>query len=89
MEVFKDFAYRIAPVSHAEALKMISEIKSAKILHGFRGEPKCDLEEIAGFIAGLSQIMVDFPEIKEIDINPLKVTDKKCIAVDGKIVLDV
>ncbi len=89
VEVLKDFAYRIAPVSHVEALKMISEIKSAKILQGFRGEPKCDLDKVADSIVGLSQLMLDFPEIKAIDINPLKVTDKKCVAVDGKIILDL
>jgi len=89
VEVLKDFAYRIAPISHAEALKMISEIKSVKLLKGFRGEAKCDLDKIADSIVGLSQLMLDFSEIKEIDINPLKVTDKKCVAVDGKIILDL
>lgn len=89
VEVLKDFAYRIAPVTHYEAMKMISEIKSVEILQGFRGQPVCDLEKIADSIVGLSQIMLDFPEIKEIDINPLKVTDKKCVAVDGKIILDL
>lgn len=89
VEVLKDFAYRIAPVTHSEALKMINDIKSVEILKGFRGEPKCDLNKIADSIVGLSQLMLDFPEIKEIDINPLKSTDKKCVAVDGKIILDL
>lgn len=89
VEVLKDLSYRIAPVSRSEALEMIDEIKSAKILHGFRGMPKCDIDKISRSIMGLSQLMLDSPEIKEIDINPLKVTDKKCVAVDGKIILDL
>ena len=89
VEALKDFAYRIAPISHAEALKMTDEIKSAKILHGYRGQPKCDLNKIADSIVGLSRLMLDFPEIKEIDINPLKASDKKCVALDGKIILDL
>jgi len=89
VEAFQDLSYRIAPVSRTEALKMIDDIKAAKILHGFRGRQKCDIDKIIRSIMGISQLMIDFPEIKEIDINPLKVTDKKCVAVDGKIILDL
>ncbi|MDO8507539.1 MAG: acetate--CoA ligase family protein [bacterium] len=89
VEALKDFSYRIAPVTHAEAKKMISEIKSQKVLNGFRGMPEVNRDKLADAIVGLSWLMLDFPEIKEIDINPLKCTDKKCVAVDGKIILDL
>jgi acetyltransferase len=89
VETLRDLSYRIAPVSRVESLEMIDEIKSSKMLHGFRGTPKCDIDKVSKAIMGLSQLMLDSPEIKEIDINPLKVTDKKCVAVDGKIILDL
>ncbi len=89
VEALKDFSYRIAPVTHVEAKKMIGEIRSQKVLNGFRGMQEANRGEIADCIIGLSQLMLDFPEIKEVDINPLMVTDKKCVAVDGKIILDL
>jgi len=89
VEALKDFSYRIAPVSHSEAKKMISEIKSQKMLNGYRGMLEVNRDKLADTIVGLSWLMLDFPEIKEIDINPIKATDKKCVAVDGKIILDV
>jgi len=89
VEALADFSYRIAPVTYSQALKMIDEIKSKEILNGYRGLSRANRGKIADAICGLSQLMIDFPEIEEVDINPLKVTDKKCIAVDAKIVLDL
>ncbi len=89
VEALKDFSYRIAPVTHTEAKRMIGEIRSQKVLNGFRGMPEVDRDKVADAIVGLSQLMLDFPEIKEVDINPLMATDKKCVAIDGKIILDL
>ncbi len=86
VETLKDFSYRIGIVGAKEAREMIDEIKSAKLFHGFRGMPEVNIAKMAKSIVALSHLMHDFPEIKEIDINPLKVTDKKCVAVDGKII---
>ena len=89
VEAMGDFSYKIAPVTHTQAFKMIGEIKSRKVLEGYRGLPEVNKDKIADAITGLSQLMLDLPEIKEIDINPLKATDKKCVAVDAKIILDL
>ncbi len=89
VETLKDLSYRIGIISEKEAKKMIDEIKSAKLFHGFRGMPEAAIGKMAKSIVALSHLMHDFPEIKEVDINPLKVTDKKCVAVDAKIILDL
>jgi acetyl coenzyme A synthetase (ADP forming)-like protein len=71
VEVFKDVTFRIAPIRELSAKSMIERIKGIKLLQGFRGEPPCDLDAIAQSLLRLSQLVTDFPEIEEMDINPL------------------
>ncbi|MBN2317855.1 MAG: acetate--CoA ligase family protein [Acidobacteria bacterium] len=71
VEVFKDVTFRIAPIRELSAKSMIERIKGIKLLKGFRGEPPCDLDAIAQSLLRLSQLVTDFPEIEEMDINPL------------------
>ena len=85
-EIIKDVSFRLAPIDKTEALKMIKEIKSFKILNGYRGRPKMDIDSIADSLVGLSHLVSDHPEIKELDINPLMVTEKGCLAVDVRMV---
>lgn len=73
VEIFKDVIFRVAPISELWAHQMIRELKGFKILTGYRGEPAADLEAIAECLERLSQLVLDFPEIKELDINPLMV----------------
>ena len=84
-EITKDISFRIAPINKNEALKMIREIKSFKILDGYRNLPKANIDSIADSLVGLSDLVSDYTEIKELDINPLIVTEKKCFAVDVRI----
>ena len=84
-EIIKDVSFRLAPIDKSEALKMIKEIKSFKILNGYRGHPKADINSIADSLVGLSNLVSDHPEIKELDINPLIVGGKGCLAVDVRI----
>ena len=84
-EIIKDISFRLAPIDKSEALKMIKEIKSFKILDGYRGHPKADINSIADSLVGLSNLVSDHPEIKELDINPLIVGEKGCLAVDVRI----
>ncbi len=86
-EIIKDVSFRLAPIDKAEALKMIKKIKSFKILNGWRGFPKADINSIADSLVGLSNLVSDHPEVKELDINPLMVTEKGCLAVDVRIVV--
>jgi acetate---CoA ligase (ADP-forming) len=71
VEVLKDVTFRIAPIRELGAHLMIENIKSIKLLKGYRGEPPSDLEAIAQSLLRLSQLVTDFPEIEEMDINPL------------------
>ena len=71
VEVFKDVVFRIAPIRELGARHMIEGIKGFKLLKGFRGEPPSDIEAIAQSLMRLSQLVTDFPEIEEMDINPL------------------
>ncbi|MCK4524939.1 MAG: acetate--CoA ligase family protein [Candidatus Andersenbacteria bacterium] len=86
-EIIKDVSFRLLPIEKKEALRMIKEIKSFKILNGYRGLPKSDIDSIADSIIGLSNLICDHPEIKELDINPLMVREKGkgCVAVDIRI----
>jgi acetyltransferase len=71
VEVFKDVTFRIAPIRELSAHHMIEGIKGIRLLKGFRGEPPSDIEAVATSLTRLSQLVTDFPEIEEMDINPL------------------
>jgi len=66
---------------------MISELKTASILKGIRGERPLDIKALAQNLLRLSQLMMDFPEVEGIDINPVKVLEKGAVAVDARILL--
>jgi acetyltransferase len=87
VEVLKDVSFRIAPVSEIEAKEMIEEIRGKKLLEGVRGEEPYDKENIIDAILRLSQLVVDFPEIKEVDINPYMVLHKGGYALDARIII--
>jgi acetyl coenzyme A synthetase (ADP forming)-like protein len=88
VEVLRDVSHRLAPITLAEAKKMISEIKSYPILLGTRGRKALDIDAIARTIVCVSRISQDFKEIQEIEINPLMVQEVGCIAVDALVVID-
>lgn len=71
VEVLKDVTFSIAPLNLSEADKMIGRIKSAQILKGVRGKPKMDTDSLVNALVRLSELVTDFPQIKELDINPL------------------
>jgi acetyl coenzyme A synthetase (ADP forming)-like protein len=87
VEVLKDVSYRVAPVTEEEAKKMITEIKSYPILLGVRGGRPLDIDGIVDVILRLSQIMQEFDELQEIEINPLLVRERGCYAVDALVVI--
>ncbi|RKX57889.1 MAG: CoA-binding protein, partial [Thermodesulfobacteriota bacterium] len=88
VEVLKDISFRIVPVTKEEAHEMIEEIKGSKILEGVRGEKPYDKESIVDKILRLSQLVIDFPIIKEIDINPYIVKHQGGVALDARIIID-
>ena len=88
VEVLKDVSFRVAPLLMEDIDEMIEEIKGYKILTGIRGEPPKDLEAIKGLLAKLSEIAMDNPEIKEIDLNPVIVHEEGVSVVDSRIILE-
>jgi acetyltransferase len=89
VEVLKDVSFRIAPFDRTEAAAMIREIRSFGLLRGVRGEPPADLDATAEALLRLSQLVTDFPEVVEMDINPLMVFEKGrgVMGVDMRLVL--
>ncbi len=87
VEVLKDVSVRVAPIDEAVALEMIGEIKGASLLKGARGRLEADVESLAKVIAEVSRLLVDHPEVSNVDINPLRVFAKGagCLALDVKI----
>ncbi|MEK7669585.1 MAG: acetate--CoA ligase family protein [Patescibacteria group bacterium] len=86
-EAIKDTALRIAPIEKKEALKMMQEIKGIKILQGMRGESSIDFDLLADILVNLSSLALAHPEIKEIDLNPVIVTENFATIVDARIMI--
>lgn len=89
VEALKDVTFRVAPFSRQEAKEMINEIRSIQLLRGVRGEPPADMEAIVDVLLRMSQLVTEFPEIVEFDINPLIVyeTGRGVVGVDMRLVL--
>jgi acetyltransferase len=89
VEALEDVSFRLAPIRELTADVMITRTKTHKILKGFRGEPAYDTEAVSECLKRLSQLVTDFEEIKELDINPLFVYEKGkgCAIVDARIIL--
>jgi acetyltransferase len=87
VEVLQDVSFRIVPVSKREAEKMVTEIRSYPLLKGMRGQKGVDISAIVETIQRISQLISDFPEIVEMDINPLMVKEEGCIAADVRITI--
>lgn len=89
VEIFKDVVFRIAPIERNNAHKMVKSVKVFPMLDGFRGKPKADIETLQKMIVSLSDLVLDNPEIREIDINPLLVHEngKGATVADVRIIL--
>ena len=87
VEVLKDVTFKLAPMTNIEADDMISSIKTKKILEGVRGEKPSDIKKLSECIQRLSQLVSDFNEIKELDMNPVLVMEKNkgCRVLDVRI----
>ncbi|MBU0636823.1 MAG: acetate--CoA ligase family protein [Patescibacteria group bacterium] len=87
VEVLKDVCFQIAPLSRQEAMKMIFSTKGYKILKGIRGEKEKDVNSIIEVLLKISELSLRFPQIKEIDLNPIKIFEKDCSVLDFKFIL--
>jgi acetyl coenzyme A synthetase (ADP forming)-like protein len=87
VEVLKDVTFRLAPIDADEAMTMLDSIKAAEILRGVRGAPPVDRWALAEQIRRVSQLVTDFPEIAEVDLNPVIATPDGATAADIRIIL--
>ena len=88
VEVLKDTAARLAPLSHAEALAMLDELRMAPLLRGVRGEASVDRSAVAETICRFAQLTVDVPDFREIELNPIMAGTSGAVAVDARGTLD-
>ncbi|MBI3326435.1 MAG: acetate--CoA ligase family protein [Nitrospinae bacterium] len=88
VETLQDTTFRLAPTTQAEALRMLDEIRGAPILRGVRGQPPVNREALATLVERVSQLTADFPEITEVDLNPVMASEAGAIAVDVRIIVD-
>jgi acyl-CoA synthetase (NDP forming) len=87
-EALKDVTFRLAPLRQLSARHMLERIRGRKILEGIRGEPPVDLDALQECLERLSQLVIEFPIIKELDINPLFAYPQGAVVVDARIILE-
>jgi acetyl coenzyme A synthetase (ADP forming)-like protein len=88
VEVLKDITFRLAPATKQEALSMLDGIQAHEMLKGVRGSDPANRDAIADIIVNVSRLITDFPEIDEMDLNPVFATKSNAIAADVRIVVD-
>jgi acetyl coenzyme A synthetase (ADP forming)-like protein len=88
VEVLKDVTFRLAPASKDDALSMLDGIQAAEMLKGVRGGKAVSRDALADLIVKVSRLVSDFPEISEMDLNPVFATEKGAVAADVRIVVD-
>jgi acetyl coenzyme A synthetase (ADP forming)-like protein len=88
VEVLRDVTFRLAPVTGEVALEMVNGIRTSEILRGVRGRPGVDIDGLANIIQAVSELVTDFPEITEVDLNPVLATEGGATAVDARFIVD-
>ncbi len=89
VELFKDCSIGLPPLNTTLIRRMMEETKVYRLLKGYRGSTPVDLKKLDETILMFSQLLVDFPQIKEIDINPLLISEKEASILDARIVIDI
>jgi acetyltransferase len=87
-EFIKDFSIGLPPLNQTLAKMLIQDTRVYKMLQGFRGKPPADFQGLEEVLVGFSNLIIDFPEIAEIDINPLAISNGKASALDARIIID-
>ncbi len=86
-EALKDVSFRVAPLTEVDAMEMIDEIRTQKLLGEFRGSPPVDKQKLVHAIVGIGNLSSKYDEIAEIDINPLVIEKGNPVAVDALVIL--
>ena len=88
VEIFKDFSIGLVPLNQTLARRLMEETEVYKMLRGYRGKPPADLRQLEQIIVNFSNLIADFPEIAEMDINPIAISDGKAYALDARVIID-
>jgi acetyltransferase len=88
VELFEDVSFRVAPFDEQVALDMIKETKAYQLLRGMRGEKEKDIASLVELLVQVSQLAVRYPEIREIDLNPIRVYEDEYSILDARVLLD-
>lgn len=87
-EAIGDVALRLAPLSAGDAAEMIDELSAKKLLEGFRGQPAVDKAELIDALLAVSSLLINRPEIAELDINPMRATTGGLLALDALVLTE-
>lgn len=87
VEIFQDVSFRVAPFTRSDAEEMIAEVKAYRLLKGYRGKPPRDLEALKDVVMAAQRIMLDNPEVAEMDLNPVMSYPEGALAVDARVIL--
>ncbi len=88
VEIMKDVAFRIAPITEEEASEMITEVRAYPLLTGYRNSPPADIAAIIKILLNVSKLVTEHQEIKELDLNPVMIYPKGAKTVDARIILE-
>jgi len=88
VEILKDVNFRIAPLNVDDAKEMITELKAYPLLKGFRNTPPSDIDTLVSILCNTSRLVMDNPEIKELDLNPVLAYQNGAKTVDARIILE-
>ena len=88
VEILKDVSFRIAPLSTDDAKEMITELKAYPLLQGYRNTPPADIDALISILCNTSRLVMDNPEIKELDLNPVMAYQSGAKTVDARIILE-
>ncbi len=88
VEVLKDVTFRVAPITEQEAAEMIVGVRAYPLLNGYRNTPASDVKALVSVLMSVSKLVVDHPEIKELDLNPVMAYEKGAKTVDARIILE-
>jgi acyl-CoA synthetase (NDP forming) len=88
VEVLKDVSFRVAPITEQEAAEMIVEVKAFPLLNGYRNTPPVDVNSLVNLLMNVSKLIMDHPEIKEMDLNPVMAYTDGAKCVDARIILE-
>ena len=87
VEVMKDVVFRVLPISRHWAMKMLDDIRAAPLLNGYRGQPPCDKKAMVDLLLAVSDVIESYPEIAEMDLNPVMVYEQGLSIADARVIL--